>query len=64
MKDFDSLGARQEPQKDLKPVATDWQDNPIYEGDSCYLTEDGYVQEADILEYVQQHFPKIALGGI
>lgn len=64
MKDFDSLGARQEPPKDPKPVATDWQDNPIYEGASCYLTEDGYVQEDDILEYVQQHFPKIELGGI
>lgn len=63
MNDFDSLGARQQP-KTANPVAADWQDNPIYEGDSCYLTEDGYVQEDDILEYVQQHFPKIELGGI
>ena len=64
MKDFDSLGARQQPPNEASPVGVDWQDNPIYEGDSCYLTEDGYVQEADILEYVQQHFPKIELGGI
>ena len=64
MKDFDSLGARQQLPKEDSPVGVDWQDNPIYEGDSCYLTEDGYVQEEDILEYVQQYFPKIELGGI
>ncbi|EMF0052550.1 hypothetical protein OSF83_000946 [Enterococcus hirae] len=64
MKDFDSLGAMQEPPKESSPIGIDWQDNPIYEGDSCYLTEDGYVQEEDILEYVQQYFPKIELGGV
>jgi len=58
MNDFDSLGARQQPEMS-KPVSTDWQGNPLYQGDVCYLTEDGYVQE----EYVQQHFPKIELGG-
>lgn len=62
MNDFDSLGARQQPLT-AKPVSTDWQDNPLHQGDVCYLTEDGYVQEEDILEYVQQHFPKIELGG-
>ncbi|MCK6145672.1 hypothetical protein [Enterococcus hirae] len=64
MKDFDSLGAMQELPKESSPIGVDWQGNPIYEGDSCYLTEDGYVQEEDILEYVQQYFPKIELGGI
>ncbi|EOE4923439.1 hypothetical protein ACIL4Q_002591 [Enterococcus hirae] len=64
MKDFDSLRAMQEPPKESSPIGIDWQDNPIYEGDSCYLTEDGYVQEEDILEYVQQYFPKIELGGV
>lgn len=63
MKEFDSLGARQLP-KEEKAIATDWQGNPLYPGDSCYLTEDGYVQEEDILEYIQQYFPKIELGGI
>lgn len=62
MNDFDSLGARQQP-KTTMPVAADWQGNPLYQGDVCYLTEDGYVQEEDIPEYVQQHFPKIELGG-
>ena len=64
MKEFDSLGARQLPPNEVSPVGVDWQDNPVYEGDSCYLTEDGYVQEEDILEYVQQYFLKIELGGI
>lgn len=64
MKDFDSLGARQQPPNEASPVGIDWQENPLYLGDSCYLTEDGYVQEEDILEYVQQHYPKILLGEI
>ncbi|MFS1134084.1 hypothetical protein [Enterococcus hirae] len=64
MNEFDSLGARQLPPKEIGPVGVDWQGNPLYPGDSCYLTEDGYVQEEDILEYVQQYFPKIELGGI
>lgn len=64
MKDFDSLGARQLPPKEVLPVAIDWQENPLFEGDSCYLTEDGYVKEDDIMEYVEQYFPKIILGGI
>lgn len=64
MKDFDSLGARQQPPKEVSPVGVDWQGNSLYQGDSCYLTEDGYVQEEDILEYAQQYFPKIELGGI
>lgn len=64
MKDFDSLGARQKLPNEASPVGVDWQENPLYPGDSCYLTEDGYVQEEDILEYVQQHYPKILLGEI
>lgn len=64
MKDFDSLGARQQPPNEASSVGVDWQENPLYPGDTCYLTEDGYVQEEDILEYVQQYFPKIELGGI
>jgi hypothetical protein len=40
--------------KEEKAIATDWQGNPLYLGDPCYLTEDGYVQEEDILEYVLQ----------
>ncbi|MEB4755111.1 hypothetical protein [Enterococcus sp. E5-209] len=64
MKDSDSLDARQQPPNEASPVGIDWQENPLYPGDSCYLTEDGYVQEEDILEYVQQHYPKILLGEI
>lgn len=63
MNEFDSLGARQLP-KEETAIATDWQGNRLYPGDSCYLTEDGYVQEEDILEYAQQYFPKIELGGV
>lgn len=64
MKDFDSLGARQQPPKEVNPVGVDWQGNPLYPGDTCYLTEEGYVPVDDILEYAQQHYPKIELGGI
>lgn len=64
MNDFDSLGARQQPPKDPEAIAADIFGNPIFEGDYCYLTEDGYVKEDDIMEYVEQHFPKIVLGGI
>ena len=64
MNDFDSLGARQQPPNEASSVGVDWQGNPLYSGDSCYLTEGGYVQEEDILEYVEQYFPKIELGGI
>lgn len=64
MKDFDSLGARQQPQKEARAVGVDWQGNSLYPGDSCYLTEEGYVPVDDILEYAQQHYPKIELGGI
>lgn len=52
------------PSYEASPVGLDWQGNPLYSGDSCYLTEDGYVQEEDILEYAQQHYLKIELGGI
>ena len=55
MKDFDSLGARQQPQEEARAVGVDWQGN---------LTEEGYVPVDDILEYAQQHYPKIELGGI
>ncbi len=64
MKDFDSLGARQQPQEEARAVGVDWQGNYLYPGDSCYLTEEGYVPVDDILEYAQQHYPKIELGGI
>lgn len=64
MNDFDSLGARQQPPKEVSPVSVDWQGNSLYPGDSCYLTEEGYVPVDDILEYAQQHYPKIELGGI
>lgn len=64
MKDFDSLGARQQPQEEARVVGVDWQGNSLYPGDSCYLTEEGYVPVDDILEYAQQHYPKIELGGI
>ncbi|KAA4893154.1 MULTISPECIES: hypothetical protein [Bacillota] len=64
MKDFDSLGARQQLPEEFKPIGIDWQGNPLYPGDPCYLTEDGYVPVDDILEYAQQHYPKIELGGI
>lgn len=64
MKDFDSLGARQQPPNETSPVGVDWQGNSLYQGDSCYLTEEDYVPVDDILEYAQQHYPKIELGGI
>ncbi len=64
MKDFDSLGARQQPPEEVNPVGVDWQGNSLYPGDFCYLTEEGYVPVNDILEYAQQHYPKIELGGI
>lgn len=52
------------PSYEASPVGVDWQDNPLYPGDTCYLTEEGYVPVDAILEYVQQHYPKIELGGI
>lgn len=64
MKDFDSLGARQQPQEEARAVGVDWQGNSLYPGDSCYLTEEGYVPVDAILEYIQQHYSKIELGGI
>lgn len=64
MKDFDSLGARQQPQEEARAVGVDWQENPLYSGDTCHLTEEGYVPVDAILEYIQQHYPKIELGGI
>lgn len=64
MNDFDSLGARQQPKPERNEVGLDWQDNPIFIGDSYYLTSDGYVHEDDLLEYAQQHYPRIVLGGI
>jgi hypothetical protein len=64
MNDFDSLGARQQPPREPEPIASDVFGNPIFEGEHCYLTEEGYVKEDDIMEYVEQHFPKIILGGI
>ena len=64
MKDFDSLGARQQPPNEYSPVGVEWQGNSLYQGDSCYLTEEGYVPVDDILEYAQQHYQKIELGGI
>lgn len=64
MNDFDSLGARQQPKQESKNIGLDWQDNPIFIGDLYYLTSDGYVHEDDLLEYAQQHYPRIELGGI
>lgn len=64
MNNFDSLGARQQPQQEQNAVGLDWQGSPIFTGDSYYLTSDGYVHEDDLLEYAQQHYPKIVLGGI
>ena len=34
-------------------IAYDWQNQPLYEGDICYQTDDGYVLEDDILQYIQ-----------
>lgn len=34
-------------------IAYDWQNQPLYEGDICYQTDDGYVLEDDIFQYIQ-----------
>lgn len=63
MNKYDSLGAQQLPDEPPTPVAVDWQENPLYEGEFCFLTPEGYVRDEDALEYVETTFPQIELGG-
>ncbi|EOE6412727.1 hypothetical protein IGJ22_000675 [Enterococcus sp. DIV0448] len=54
MNEFDSLGARQLP-KEKKAIATDWQGNPLYLGDSVYSIEGEYVREDDLQNFIEQN---------
>lgn len=63
MAEFDTLGARQEPQDDPRAVATDWQGEPLYQGEKAYSTDLGLVHESQIMDYVNSHYRKIEVGG-
>ncbi|EOS7800044.1 hypothetical protein FH948_RS12770 [Enterococcus hirae] len=54
MNEFDSLGARQLP-KEETAIATDWQGNPLYLGDSVYSIEGKYVREDDLQNFIEQN---------
>lgn len=64
MNDFDSLGARQQPETDPKPIAVDWKGEPLYKGDIVYTTDLGLVHEDQIIDYVNENYRKINIGGI
>lgn len=64
MKEFDSLGARQLPKEEAKPIGIDWQGEALYPGDVVYITDSGYVTEEELEEYAKYTFAKIELGGI
>jgi len=64
MNDFDSLGARQQPEIDPMPISIDWKGDPLYRGDVVYSTDIGLVHEDQILDYVKTNYRKIEIGGI
>ncbi|GEM_PF-649286 len=63
MAEFDTLGARQEPQDEARAVATDWKGDPLYKGDTVYTTDLGLVHEDQIIDYVNENYRKINIGG-
>ncbi|MGP9025858.1 hypothetical protein ACT2B6_13740 [Candidatus Enterococcus leclercqii] len=64
MNDFDSLGARQQPEIETNQVAVDWKGEPLYKGDIVYSTDLGLVHEDQIMDYVNENYRKIEIGGI
>lgn len=64
MNDFDSLGARQQPKIDPEPIASDWKGEPLFAGDKVYTTDLGLVHEDQIMDYVNENYRKIEIGGI
>lgn len=63
MNDFDSLGARQQPEIEPNQIAVDWKGDPLYKGDTVYTTDLGLVHEEQIIDYVNENFRKINIGG-
>lgn len=47
-----------QPPEETAPIAYDWQEEPLYLGDVCYQTEDGYVLEDEAKEYMDVLFTK------
>ncbi|MCR1931652.1 hypothetical protein [Enterococcus gallinarum] len=45
-----------QPPEEAVPITYDWQENPLYSGDICYQTEDGYVLEDEAKEYMDAMF--------
>lgn len=64
MNDFDSLGARQQPEIEPNQIAVDWKGEPLYRGDIVYTTDLGLVHEDQIIDYVNENYRKINIGGI
>lgn len=64
MNDFDSLGARQQPEIEPNPIAVDWKGEPLFKSDIVYTTDLGLVHEDQIIEYVNENYRKINIGGI
>lgn len=47
-----------------KPIAVDWKGEPLYKGDVVYTTDLGLVHEDQIIDYVNENYRKINIGGI
>nr|DAD97237.1 MAG TPA: hypothetical protein [Siphoviridae sp. ctWsj12] len=63
MNDFDSLGARQQPEIEPNQIDVDWNGEPLYKGDIVYTTDLGLVHEDQIIDYVNENYRKINIGG-
>ena len=47
-----------QPPEGTASIAYDWQEAPLYPGDLCYITEDGYVLEDETKAYMDAVFRK------